>query len=77
MVKDSLLLIQAMNVNYNMVFLSVVIVFLFASIYTSVGLVDAHAAKHHNKINPIKVKRGLMAQKDHQYSAVIKPDKKK
>ena len=66
-----------MKVNYKMVFLSVVVVFLFASIYTSVGLVDAHATKHHNKISQIKAKRGLMAQKDHQYSAVIKTDKKK
>ncbi|HSA98286.1 MAG TPA: hypothetical protein VLF17_04330 [Candidatus Nitrosotenuis sp.] len=66
-----------MNVNYKLVFLSFVIVFLFASIYTSVGLTSAQAAKHNLISSSGKAKKGLIAQKYNQYLEAIKAANKK
>jgi len=67
-----LLVLKAMKVNYKLVFLSAVIVFLFASIYTSVGLPSAQAAKHSTISSSGKAKKGLIAQKYNQYLEAIK-----
>ena len=53
-----------MKMNYKVLALAVIVVFVFGTVYAGVGIEEADAmkAKKNHKVNSVKAQKGLMAK---------------